>query len=103
MAMSDDQPLDLERILGLVGDAMTAAIHGVDPNVAAAAIFNAKRPTARELAAARHENQEVHGGGTPEILRDFMAPSPVPEETARLRRMIDDILVAAEGQLGATG
>ncbi|CAN7554243.1 hypothetical protein LJR013_003966 [Pseudarthrobacter oxydans] len=100
--MFDDQPLDLERILDLVGDAMTAAIRGVDPNVAAAEILNAKRPTARELAAARRENQEVHGGGTPEILRDFMAPSPVPEETARLRRMIDDVLVAAEGQLGTT-
>lgn len=100
--MSDDQPLDLVRTLDLVGDAMTAVLRGIDPNIAAAETLKAKRPTARELAAARRENQEVHGGGTPDVLRDMMPPSPVPEEVARLRRLIDDVLVAAERQLGST-
>lgn len=100
--MSDDQPIELTRIMDLVGYALQASVLGIDPNTVASALLELKRPTARELAAARRENQEVHGSGTPEILRDFVQPSPIPEDVARLRRMVDDILVAAQQQLGFT-
>lgn len=102
VAMSDDQPIELTRIMDLVGYALQASVLGIDPNTVASALLELKRPTARELAAARRENQEVHGSGTPEILRDFVQPSPIPEDVARLRRMVDDILVTAQQQLGFT-
>ncbi|WP_404501110.1 hypothetical protein [Arthrobacter sp. GAS37] len=95
----DDNVLAYERVLNLVSDAQVAALRGVDPNVAAVEIVELRRPTARELATARHENQEAHGGGMPEILRGIVAPAPITEDEARMRRMIDDILVAAERRL----
>lgn len=87
--------------MGLVGDALTASIHGADPADAASWIIANKRPTQRELVAARRENQELHGGGTPDVLRQFFPPTPIPEEIARLRRMIDDVLAAVERQLNS--
>lgn len=99
--MPDDQSLNLERIMDLVADASAASLWGIAPDVAAAEIVKVRRPTLRELAAARRENQEVNGAGTPEILRTILPPSPVPEEVVRLRRMIDEVLVAAERQLGS--
>jgi hypothetical protein len=98
-AISADQPLDLQRTLDLVDDAMQASMLGDHPDVAAARIVEARRPTLREVAAAREQNQEVNSGLTPEPLRSLMPPSPVPEEIVRLRRAIDDVLVAAERQL----
>lgn len=97
--MSENQALDLQRILGLVTDAMSAAYLGEDPDTAAAGMLASKKPTARELAAARRENQQAHGGGTPETPPGIMKPSPAPEEVVRMRGMIDDVLVAAERQL----
>jgi hypothetical protein len=99
MSMPENQALDLQRILGLVTDAMSAAYLGEDPDTAAAALLASKNPTARELSAARHENQEVHGGGTPETLPGTRPPAPTPETVVRLRGMIDGILVAAERRL----
>ena len=69
--------------------------------VGAAELIGTRRPTARELAAARQQNQEVHSGLTPEPLLGLLPPRPVPEDIVLLRRMIDDILVAAERQLGS--
>jgi hypothetical protein len=97
--VTDDEPLRMDRIMDLVGDAMAASFFGVHPDAAAAEIVGRRRPSARELAAARRQNQEVHSGQTPEVLRQFMPPTPVPEDVVRLRRMIDDVLVAAERQV----
>lgn len=99
--MSDNEPLHADRVMGLVGDALTASMHGTNPAVAASWIIATKRPTQRELVAARRENQELHGGGTPDVLRQFLPPIPIPEEIARLRRMIDDVLAAIERQLNS--
>ena len=98
--MSDkDEPLDYERILHLVADATVAAIQGLDVQVAAQGIVENRRPTERELDAARSENQQTHGGGMPEILRDFIKPPPFDPDIARMRRVIDDTLVAARSLL----
>ena len=97
--MSENQALDHERVMDLVADALTASIAGTDPESTAVELVKVKQPTLRELAAARSENHDIHGGGTPEALRNLLPPSPVSEEVARLRRMIDDVLVAAEGRL----
>jgi hypothetical protein len=99
MSMPENQRLDLERILGLVTDAMSAAYSGENPDTAAGAILASKNPTALEVAAARRENQEAHGGGTPETLDNTLKPSTVPEAVVRMREMIDEILVAAERRL----
>jgi hypothetical protein len=99
MSMPENQALDLERILGLVTDAMSAVYLEVDPDVAAAALLAIKNPTARELAAARRENQEVHGGQTPKTFLGILQPSPPPASVVRLREKIDEVLVAAERRI----
>lgn len=97
-----DEPLYMDRVLDLMIDAMVAALHEIDPEIAATDLLQMRHPIARELVAARQQNHEVHGGGTPDILREFMPSQPVPEDIARLRRRIDDVLVAAQRQLGSS-
>lgn len=99
--MSENGPLDLERIMGLVGDAMALLSQGVSVSEAASTLVTRSKPSVREIAAARQQNHEVHGGGTPEILRPFFKPTPVPEDVLRMRRMIDEVLTDAERRLGA--
>lgn len=102
-AMVDDQLLDLMRVMDIVGVALSAALLGRDPNVAAAEILETKSPTARELAAARRENHELHGGGgQPEAPSGSLPTLPVPEDVAHLYRLIDDVLVAAERQFNSS-
>ncbi|MDX6197401.1 MAG: hypothetical protein QOJ79_552 [Actinomycetota bacterium] len=97
-----DQPLDAIRVMELVAGAMESAMLGMSSVDAAAQLVQAKQPSLRELAAARRENFEVHGAGTPDILRELgMAPSPVPPEVLRMRTAIDDVLTAAERQMEA--
>ena len=90
--MTEDPVLSLERVMLLVGDCMEVGRLGQDPRQAAREIVARIRPSLREVAAARRENQDLHGGGTPEPLRQFVAASPIPEDIARLRRVIDDVL-----------
>ena len=80
----------------LVGDAMQVAMLGVSPVSGAHEIVDLRKPSVRLVAAARRENLEVHGGATPEPLRDLIPPSPIPDDVARLRRLIDDVLVQIE-------
>ena len=90
------QPLDLERIMMLVADAMEPVVNGGDHGVAAAILVGRHHPTLDELEAARRENLEVHGAGTPEILRQAGLPDlPISPDVLRLRQGIDDVLVAA--------
>lgn len=85
--------------MGLVGDAMALLRQGVPVSEAAATLLETSKPSVREIVAARQQNHEVHEGGTPEILRPFFKPSPVPEDVGRLRRMIDEVLTDAERRL----
>jgi len=79
--------------MALVGDAASAAMSGVQVRSAAEHIVRSRHPTLRELAAAQRENLEVHGGGTPDILRDLgMSASPVPAEILRLREAVAAVL-----------
>jgi hypothetical protein len=87
--------------MNLVAEAMKAAYFGMAPNAAAAEIVEAQRPTALELASARRENQEVHGGHATANLRGVIPATPVPDEVVRIRQLIDDVLAAAEQQLGS--
>lgn len=99
--MPVDEPLPLEPVIDLVGDAMLAAMAGLDPKTAAAEIIKRRQPSIREVTAARRENHLVHGGGTPEVLRGLVAPTSIPGDVVRLRRLIDDILSAAERSMGS--
>lgn len=91
-----NEPLDLERVMTLVTDALTDVMLGIDPWEGARQLLERRRPTLQELGAARRENFEVHGGGMPEILKrvGFVA-EPVPPEVLQMRRAIDDELHAA--------
>lgn len=93
-AEASEGRLDLQRLLDIVGDATQAVLLGEHPEVAAIKIIAARAPTARELAAAREQSQESLSGLTPEPLRSLMPPKPVDGEIVRLRRMVDDVLVA---------
>lgn len=62
---------------GASSSAYPLAVLGVDPNDAPADKLETKRSIVRELAAARRENQEVHGGGTPSLLTPIEAPTSV--------------------------
>jgi len=101
--MSDGEPLDLERVMGLVADAMEAVYLGYPLDRAARLIASTARDR-RELAAARNENLQVHGGGyPPEIsdeVRKAMGPAPAPPEFLRLRQAIDEVLAEAERLVG---
>lgn len=85
--------------MNLVTEAMKAVYFGAAPNVAAAEMVKAQRPTALELASARRENQEVHGGHTAANPGVVMPSRPVPEEVVRVGQLIDDVRAAAEHQL----
>lgn len=102
--MSDkDHFLAHERILTLVSDAEKAALYGVDVQTAAQSIVSVRRPTADELEAARNENHAAHGGGMQDILRGIVKVPPFDEDEARMRRVIDDTLVAALALLPPSG
>lgn len=94
-------PLDLQRIMTLVADAMEHHLLGASVQEAAALLVEGRRPTARELAAARRENHEVHGGAVPvELSQVGLQPTPVPAEIASLRRSIDQVLTEAARLVG---
>lgn len=95
-AMSDDDDfVAYKRILSLVSDAEIAAVQGMDIQSAAKWIVANRMPLVEEIDAARRENQSAHGGGMPDILRGVVKPPPFSEDEARMRRIIDDTLVAA--------
>lgn len=85
------QPLDAVRVMALVGDALEHVRLGRDFASAAAMLVQKRRPSRRELAAARRENLEVHGGG-PDLSRYELNRCQV----LRLRNAIDEVLAAAE-------
>ena len=94
-----DEPLDLERVMALVADAMEAVMLG-QPEGEAITVLLSKAPSRGELRAARQENHGLHGGGTPDVLRAAgLGPSPAPPEVLQLRRAIDELLSRAEATI----
>lgn len=94
------EPLDPLRVVTLVADAVEDVLSGRDPAGAARQLLAQRHPTLQELAAARMENLEVHGGGTPDVLRQVgFASAPVPPSVLRLRRGVDEVLLAAQSLL----
>ncbi len=93
-------PLDPVRVVTLVADAVEDVLSGHDPAGAARKLLARRRPDLRELAAARAENLELHGGGTPDVLKEVgITAAPVPPSVLRLRRSVDEVLLAAEALL----
>lgn len=99
--MSEQQePLDLQRIMALVADTVAYVLLGAPPAVAAQALVDQQHPTARELAAAARENDDMHSGrDEPILLAAGFAPAVVPEEVVRLRRAVDEVLRIAHNLL----
>lgn len=82
--------------MGLVADAMEAVLLGL-PEGETIERLAGKASSRHELRAARQENHEAHGGGTPDVLRAAgMDSIPVPTEVLQLRRAIDELLAKSE-------
>lgn len=87
------EPLDLQRVMALVADAVEHLLLGAPPAVAAEALVDRRHPTARELAAASRENDDMHSGrDDPILLAAGFAPTVLPEKVVRLRRAVDEVL-----------
>lgn len=90
--MSDSEPLDVQRVMTLVTDAMEVAVLGVPASQGAAEILAKRRPSLREVAAAARENHQMHGGAEDPLVKYGFEPQGVPENVDRLRIAIDGVL-----------